>query len=136
MQPELSEPESTHQVSQNYNSETCLKGILKKNSPEVQEWSGTDSQEPSLNHHENGEDCTDPGLLGRIEGTERKSSIRVAPWRQRARNRRETPTQALSEQDAAQEEWPSRTPPPEEIISSKGNGTGQVNDSSLMSQEI
>uniref|UniRef100_A0A3Q2CYJ1 Supervillin c n=1 Tax=Cyprinodon variegatus TaxID=28743 RepID=A0A3Q2CYJ1_CYPVA len=134
MQPEseLSEPESTHQVSQNYNSETCLKGILKKNSPEVQEWSGTDSQEPSLNHHENGEDCTDPGLLGRIEGTERKSSIRVAPWRQRARNRRETPTQALSEQDAAQEEWPSRTPPPEEIISSKGNGTGTHSEEAIV----
>ncbi|MED6288088.1 hypothetical protein CHARACLAT_022917 [Characodon lateralis] len=136
---ELSEPESTHQASQEYNSEPCLKGILKKRRPEGSEWSENEGRELPQNQQQNGEDCTDAEMFGRIEGAERlesqretseveRSSVNVAPWRQRARNRRETPTQVQSEQDAPQEEWPSQSSP-QEIISSAANSsdvTGHV----------
>ncbi|XP_014897424.1 supervillin isoform X6 [Poecilia latipinna] len=112
---ELSEPEPAQRGLQDHNSEPCLKGILKKSRPDDSEGSGTDGQElPPLNQ-QNGEDCTDPEMFGRTEGPERPephrdTSVRVAPWRQRARNRRETPTQLPSDLDS-------------QITSSVGNGS-------------
>uniref|UniRef100_A0A087X4B1 Supervillin c n=1 Tax=Poecilia formosa TaxID=48698 RepID=A0A087X4B1_POEFO len=112
---ELSEPEPAQRGLQDHNSEPCLKGILKKSRPDDSEGSGTDGQElPPLNQ-QNGEDCTDPEMFGRTEGPERPephrdTSVRVAPWRQRARNRRETPIQLPSDLDS-------------QITSSVGNGT-------------
>ncbi|XP_014860285.1 PREDICTED: supervillin-like isoform X1 [Poecilia mexicana] len=112
---ELSEPEPAQRGLQDHNSEPCLKGILKKSRPDDSEGSGTDGQElPPLNQ-QNGEDCTDPEMFGRTEGPERPephrdTSVRVAPWRQRARNRRETPIQLPSDLDS-------------QITSSVGNGS-------------
>ncbi|KAK5624274.1 hypothetical protein CRENBAI_000093 [Crenichthys baileyi] len=146
---ELSEPESTHQGSQEYNSEPCLKGILKKRQPEGLEWSENEGRELPQNQQQNGGDCTDAEMFGRIEGTERLesqretsevecSSVKVAPWRQRARNRRETPTQVLSEQDVPQEEWPSQSSPQDIIssaaISSDDTGT-QAEEQSIEEDE-
>uniref|UniRef100_A0A3P9NVT4 Supervillin c n=1 Tax=Poecilia reticulata TaxID=8081 RepID=A0A3P9NVT4_POERE len=80
-------------------------GILKKSRPDDSEGSGTDGPElPPLNQ-QNGEDCTDLEMFGRTEGPEkpephRDTSVRVAPWRQRARDRRETPTQLPSDLDS------------------------------------
>ncbi|XP_054908025.1 supervillin isoform X3 [Poeciliopsis prolifica] len=117
---ELSEPESTQRDLQDHNSEPCLKGILKKSRPDESERSGTDGQK--LNQ-QNGEDCADPEMLGRSEGPERlephrDTSVKVAPWRQRARNRRETPTQLSSDLDP-------------QIISSVGN----VSDAGTQGEE-
>uniref|UniRef100_A0A3Q2PCL5 Supervillin c n=1 Tax=Fundulus heteroclitus TaxID=8078 RepID=A0A3Q2PCL5_FUNHE len=131
---ELSEPESTHRGSRDCNSVPPSKGILKKSCPEGSEWSGTGGREPLPNHQQNGRDVTDAEMFGRTEGAERlesqretpgvqRSSVRAAPWRQRARNRRETPTPASSERDAPQEERPSRSGPQQEIASSVGNGS-------------
>ncbi|MEQ2192370.1 hypothetical protein XENOCAPTIV_010682, partial [Xenoophorus captivus] len=133
------QPITVDEVSLEYNSEPFLKGILKKRRPEGSEWSENEGQELPQNQQQNGGDCTDAEMFGWIEGAERlesqretseveRSSVKVAPWRQRARNRRETPTQVLSEQDAPQEEWPSQSSP-QEIISSAANSsdvTGQV----------
>uniref|UniRef100_A0A3P9NVN9 Supervillin c n=1 Tax=Poecilia reticulata TaxID=8081 RepID=A0A3P9NVN9_POERE len=102
---ELLEPEPTQRGLQDHNSEPCLKGILKKSRPDDSEGSGTDGPElPPLNQ-QNGEDCTDLEMFGRTEGPEkpephRDTSVRVAPWRQRARDRRETPTQLPSDLDS------------------------------------
>ncbi|XP_032442572.1 supervillin isoform X1 [Xiphophorus hellerii] len=112
---ELSEPESTQRGLQDHNSEPCLKGILKKSRPDDSKRSGTDGQELPLLNQQNGEDCTDPEMFGRSERPERlephrDASVKVAPWRQRAQNRRETPTQLSSDLDS-------------QIISSVGNGS-------------
>ncbi|KAM4717993.1 supervillin isoform 2-T2 [Anableps anableps] len=132
--PELSELESTHQGLQDFNSEPSLKGILKKSRAEGSECSGTDGQELPLNRQQNGGDCTDAEISGRTEGPERleshretsgveRSSVKLAPWRQRARNRRETPTRVSSDQDANLKERPSQSTLQEEIVSSVGNSS-------------
>ncbi|XP_070704176.1 supervillin [Pempheris klunzingeri] len=102
-------------------SEPVLRGILKKSSSGGSEWSRKDA----AGHEQNGGGCEEAGReegAGRQEAPaaprrERRGDSGVeggppapAPWRQRARTRRETiactPTRASSEQDAPQEEEP------------------------------
>lgn len=109
-----------------------LRGILKKSSSGGPEWSRTDAP---FSHEQNGGGCEEEATRGRVESTERQDipvpprrerrgeggSLTAAPWRQRARTRRETiactPTRAWSEQDALQEERNSWTKPQEQLVS-------------------
>ncbi|KAM3597633.1 uncharacterized protein V6R79_007213 [Siganus canaliculatus] len=143
------EPSSTQQSLQRRGSEPALRSILKK-SPE---WSATEGeQKESLCPHEhNGDSCEEAGTRGRMESTERQEirapprrerrqgsggeggSLNAAPWRQRARARRETiactPTRALSEWDTPQEGAPCQTKPQEQLVSTvehSSDSTGRV----------
>ncbi|XP_041673238.1 supervillin isoform X3 [Cheilinus undulatus] len=105
-----------------YASEPGLRGILKKS---CRTESGR--MDASVRHEQNGGSCEDAGLRGRMECTElpeiplpprreRRGASDVesaAPWRQRARNRRETiactPIRVLPEQDGPQEEKPCKS---------------------------
>ncbi|CAI5676151.1 unnamed protein product [Oreochromis niloticus] len=118
----------TQQGPQCYDSEPGLKGILKKSRSAGSEWSRTEASQvdASYSHEQNGGGCREAAIHGSKAGGEREGtstapqrerreasgmeegSQSAAPWRQRARNRRETiactPIRALSEQDAPQQE--------------------------------
>ncbi|XP_029293188.1 supervillin isoform X3 [Cottoperca gobio] len=118
---------------QRHDSEPVLRGILKKSCSGGSEWSGTDA------HEQNGGGCEEAETPGRMESTERQEmpvapprarrqasgaeggSLAAAPWRQRARTRRETiactPTRASSEQDAPQGDRPCKTTLQEQLLS-------------------
>lgn len=115
-------------TQEGHDSEPGLRGILKKSCSGGSEWSRTDGA--PCNHEQNGGGREEAGIQGRTGGTEQQDisaptpqppprrerrqasggeggSSTAAPWRQRARTRRETiactPIRALSEQDAPQE---------------------------------
>ncbi|XP_059203970.1 supervillin [Centropristis striata] len=114
--------ESCGSSQQSHDSEPVLRGILKKSCSGGSEWSRTDGGQTDApcSHEQNGGGCEEAGLQARMEeitapprrarreasGVE-GGSLPAAPWRQRARTRRETiactPIRA-SELDAAQEE--------------------------------
>lgn len=93
-----------------------------------------------FSYEQNGGGCGEAGIEGRMEGNERQEitaapqresreasgveggSLTAAPWRQRARTRRETiactPMRALSEQDAPKEERSFQVKPEEQPLSS------------------
>ncbi|XP_026020056.1 supervillin isoform X9 [Astatotilapia calliptera] len=122
----------TQQGPQCYDSEPGLKGILKKSRSAGSEWSGTEASQvdASYSHEQNGGGCREAAIHGSKAGGEREGtsaapqrdrretsgmeegSQSAAPWRQRARNRRETiactPIRALSEQDAPQQSCQSK----------------------------
>nr|XP_046271575.1 supervillin isoform X2 [Scatophagus argus] len=132
---------SNQQGQQRHESEPGLRGILKKSYSGGSEWSRTDGgqRDAPLYHEQNGGGCEEAGTPKRIENTERQDisvpprrerrqasggeggSLTAAPWRQRARARRETiactPIRASSEQDATQEERNSWTKPQEQLVS-------------------
>ncbi|XP_029996795.1 supervillin isoform X2 [Sphaeramia orbicularis] len=128
--PEL-DPEAgpTQQGLQRYDTEPGLRGILKKSRSGGSDWrtEGGQMDAPPVHEH-NGGGCGDVGVSGRMEEVERQEmtaaprrerreasgvdggSVTAAPWRQRARNRRETiacmPVRISTEQDAGIEEKP------------------------------
>ncbi|XP_041825180.1 supervillin isoform X2 [Melanotaenia boesemani] len=133
-----------------YNPEPVLKGILKKSRSAGPEWSRTEGDRTDAlhSHEQNGGEAE---MDRRMQGTERQDFsaapqrrrreasgvegglMTTAPWRQRARNRRETiactPLKAFSEQDAPQEERPCQISPQEQNISFVGNSvdaTGNI----------
>ncbi|XP_071324857.1 supervillin isoform X3 [Trachinotus anak] len=147
---EPSPGEQDQQGLQRYNSEPGLRGILKKSRSGGSEWSRAEGGQ-TYSHEQNGEGCGEAVTQGRMEGTERQEisaaprrerceasgveggSVKAAPWRQRARNRRETiactPIRASSEQDAPQEERPCQGKPQEQPVSSverSSDTTGRV----------
>ncbi|XP_047428013.1 supervillin isoform X2 [Mugil cephalus] len=108
-------------------SEQGLKGILKKSSSAGSEWSKAEDSETDapFRPEQNGGGCGEAAALRRrVEGSERQELsapprrarasgvegglVTAVPWRQRARNRRETiactPVRASSESDASWEE--------------------------------
>ncbi|XP_042360924.1 supervillin isoform X2 [Plectropomus leopardus] len=128
--------------------EPVLRGILKKSCSGGSEWNRTEGgQTDALSSHEqNGGGCEEAGIQARMEGTEQReicapprrqrreasgveggSPGAAAPWRQRARTRRETiacpPIRALSEHDAPQEERPCQTKLQEQRVSSVGDSS-------------
>ncbi|XP_071060107.1 supervillin isoform X3 [Pseudochaenichthys georgianus] len=128
-----------------HDSEPVLRGILKKSCSGGSEWSRATC------HEQNGGGCEDAGAQGRMESTERQEvpvpprrerrqapgveggSLPAAPWRQRARTRRETiactPIRAVLEQDAAQGERGGQTELQEQLLSSvehRSDTTGRV----------
>ncbi|XP_034075777.1 supervillin isoform X6 [Gymnodraco acuticeps] len=128
-----------------HDSEPVLRGILKKSCSGGSEWSRATC------HEQNGGGCEDAGAQGRMESTERQEvpaaprrerrqapgveggSLPAAPWRQRARTRRETiactPIRAVPEQDAAQGERGGQTELQEQLLSSvehRSDTTGRV----------
>ncbi|XP_033999333.1 supervillin isoform X2 [Trematomus bernacchii] len=134
---------------QRHDSEPILRGILKKSCFGGSEWSRATC------HEQNGGGCEDAGTQGRMESTERQEvpaaprrerrqapgveggSLPTAPWRQRARTRRETiactPIRALPEQDAAQGERGGQTELQEQLLSSvehRSDTTGRVQQQS------
>uniref|UniRef100_A0AAQ5XII0 HP domain-containing protein n=1 Tax=Amphiprion ocellaris TaxID=80972 RepID=A0AAQ5XII0_AMPOC len=138
------ESRPTQQDPQSCDSEPILKGILKKSRSAASDWSRTDGgqiDEP-LSHEQNGGGCAEAEIHKRTEGTEKQEicapprrqrheasaveggSGSAAPWRQRARSRRETiactPIRTMSELDAPQEEKPWQNKP-QDLISSVGN---------------
>ncbi|XP_051796976.1 supervillin isoform X2 [Acanthochromis polyacanthus] len=139
----------TQQDPQRCDSEPSLKGILKKSRSAASDWSHTDGgqNDELLGHEQNGGGCTEAEIHKRTEKQEicapprrqrrdasavEGSSGPTAPWRQRARNRRETiactPIRTTSELDAPQEEKPCQNKP-QEHISCVGNSldtTGRV----------
>ncbi|XP_038561119.1 supervillin isoform X3 [Micropterus salmoides] len=138
---------------QRHGSEPGLRGILKKSCSGGSEWSrmeGGQTDAP-FSYEQNGGGCEEAGIQMRMESTEQQGislaprrerrdasgveggSLTAAPWRQRARTRRETiactPTRALSEQDAPQEEKNSWTKPQEQLASTvehSSDTTGRV----------
>ncbi|XP_070778777.1 supervillin [Enoplosus armatus] len=142
--PEPGEPGGlTQQGLQRHDSEPGLRGILKKSYSGGSEWSRTEGGQTDapFSYEQNGGGCEEAGMQGRMESTERQDisvaprrerreasgeeggSLTAAPWRQRARTRRETiactPIRALSEQDTPREERNSRTKPQEQLVSSE-----------------
>ncbi|XP_008289012.1 supervillin-like isoform X2 [Stegastes partitus] len=129
------EPGPPQQAPQRCDSEPSLKGILKKSRSAASDWSRTDGGQVEQNGGGCGEETHQ-----RTEGTERQEicaaprrqrreasageggSLTAAPWRQRARNRRETiactPIRTLSESDAPQEDSPCQSKLHEQNISS------------------
>ncbi|XP_063759964.1 supervillin isoform X3 [Eleginops maclovinus] len=130
---------------QHHDSEPVLRGILKKSCSGGSEWSRATC------HEQNGGGCEDAGTQGRMESTDRQEmsaaprrerrkasgveggSLPAAPWRQRARTRRETiactPIRALPEQDAAQGDRPQETKLQEQLLPSldhRSDTTGRV----------
>nr|XP_019949803.1 PREDICTED: supervillin-like isoform X1 [Paralichthys olivaceus] len=136
------EPSPGQQGLQRYDSEPGLRGILKKSRSAASEWSGMEGVQVDApcSHEQNGGGCGEAVIQGRMEGAERQGlvapprrkrgeasgaeggKLTATPWRQRARNRRETiactPTRASSEQDAPQEERPCQTRLQEQLASS------------------
>lgn len=127
----------TQEGLQRHDSEPGLRGILKKSGSGGSEWSRTDGA--PFSHEQNGGGCEEAEIQGRTGGTEQQDisaptpqppprrerrqasggeggSSTAAPWRQRARTRRETiactPVRALSEQDAPQEDSWTQTQEP------------------------
>ncbi|XP_049416405.1 supervillin isoform X2 [Epinephelus fuscoguttatus] len=140
-------------TQQSPDSEPVLKGILKKSCFGGSEWSRTEGgqMDAPSSHEQNGGGCEEAGMQGRMRSTEQQEirapprrqrreasgveggSLAAAPWRQRARARRETiactPIRALPEQDAPQEERPCQTVLQEQLVSSVENSsdtTGRV----------
>ncbi|XP_028454623.1 supervillin isoform X1 [Perca flavescens] len=138
---------------QRHDSEPVLRGILKKSCSGGSEWSRTDGGQTDTptSHEQNGGGCEEAGIQGRRENTEQQEmsaaprrerrkasgveggSLTAAPWRQRARTRRETiactPIRALSEQDAPQEERPCQMKLQEQLVPSvehSSDTTGRV----------
>ncbi|XP_032393101.1 supervillin isoform X2 [Etheostoma spectabile] len=129
----------TQQGLQRHDSEPVLRGILKKS---CSEWSRTDGGQTDAptSHEQNGGGFEEAGMQGKRESTERQEmsapprrerrkapgveggSLTAAPWRQRARTRRETiactPIRALSEQDAPQEDRPGQMKLQEQLVPS------------------
>ncbi|XP_054463467.1 supervillin [Anoplopoma fimbria] len=144
---------STQQGLQRHDSEPFLRGILKKSCSGGSEWSrkeGGQTDGPS-SHEQNGGGCEEAGMQGRRGSAELQEmssatrrergeapggeggSLTAAPWRQRARTRRETigctPIRVLSEQDTPQEERPSQTKLQGQLVSSADHSsetTGRV----------
>ncbi|XP_040918455.1 supervillin isoform X2 [Toxotes jaculatrix] len=136
-------PDTEHspaqQGLQRYDSEPGLRGILKKSRSGGSERSWMEGSHTD-SHEQNGGGCGEAVIQGRTEGTERQEivsaprrerceasgveegSLTAAPWRQRARNRRETiactPIRALSEQDTPQEERSCQAKPQDQSASS------------------
>ncbi|XP_035510487.1 supervillin isoform X6 [Morone saxatilis] len=132
----------TQQGLRRHDSEPGLRGILKKSSSGGPEWSRTDGGQTDapFSHEQNGGGCEEAGIQKRTVSTDRQDipvpprrerrqasgveggSLTAAPWRQRARTRRETiactPIRASSEQDAPLEENNSWTQPQEQLVSS------------------
>ncbi|XP_051243836.1 supervillin isoform X4 [Dicentrarchus labrax] len=132
----------TQQGLRRHDSEPGLRGILKKSSSGGPEWSRTDGGQTDapFSHEQNGAACEEAGIQERTESTERQDipvpprrarrqalgveggSLTAAPWRQRARTRRETiactPIRASSEQGAPLEENNSWTQPQEQLVTS------------------
>lgn len=140
--PGPGEPSPTQQGLQRYDSEPGLRGILKKSRSGGPEWSMTESSkmDAPFSHEQNGGGCGEAEIQGRMEGSEMQEisaaprrerreasgveggSLTAAPWRQRARARRETiactPIRASSEQDAPKEERSCRVKTEEQPVSS------------------
>eukprot|EP00064_Thunnus_orientalis_P018442 superscaffoldBa00004255_g18541 len=140
--PGPGEPSPTQQGLQRYDSEPGLRGILKKSRSGGPEWSMTESSkmDAPFSHEQNGGGCGEAEIQERMEGSERQEisaaprrerreasgveggSLTAAPWRQRARARRETiactPIRASSEQDAPKEERSCRVKTEEQPVSS------------------
>ncbi|XP_035852630.1 supervillin isoform X3 [Sander lucioperca] len=141
------------QGQQGHDSEPVLRGILKKSCSGGSEWSRTDGSQTDTptSHEQNGGGCEEAGIQGRRESTEEQEmsaaprrerrkasgveggSLTAAPWRQRARTRRETiactPIRAMSEQDAPQEERPCQIKLQEQLVPSvehSSDTTGRV----------
>ncbi|XP_027141350.1 supervillin isoform X3 [Larimichthys crocea] len=137
----------TEQGLRRHDSEPGLRGILKKSSTVSSEWTRTESGQTDApsSHEQNGRGCEEAETQGRIERTERPNipvppprrerrqaaggeggSLPAAPWRQRARNRRETiacmPVRAMSEQETPLEE----TRPQEELVSTVEHSSDTV----------
>ncbi|CAK6961185.1 supervillin [Scomber scombrus] len=136
------EPSPTQQSLPRSESEPGLRGILKKSRSGGPEWSMTESNklDAPFSHEQNGGGCGEAGIQERMEGTERQEipvaprrqrrqasgveggSLTAAPWRQRARARRETiactPIRALTDQDAPNEERSCQVKPEEQSVSS------------------
>ncbi|XP_078125155.1 supervillin isoform X2 [Sander vitreus] len=138
---------------QRHDSEPVLRGILKKSCSGGSEWSRTDGSQTDTptSHEQNGGGCEEAGIQGRTESTEQQEmsaaprrerrkasgveggSLTAAPWRQRARTRRETiactPIRTMSEQDAPQEERPCQIKLQEQLVPSvehSSDTTGRV----------
>lgn len=129
----LEESGPTQQGPQRYDSEPGLKGILKKSRSAGSEWSKTEASQIDAphSHEQNGGSFGEAVTHGSKDGSETEEisaalrrdrreatgieggSLTAAPWRQRARNRRETiactPIRASSEQDAPQQEGSCQT---------------------------
>lgn len=125
---------------QHHDSEPGLKGILKKSCSGGSEWSRTEESQinSSFSNEQNGTGCEDTTIQGRLEGTQTHeissaprrerptdvegSSPTAAPWRQKARNRKETsasiPVRTLSEQDPPLDERSCDAKPQEQSVSS------------------
>ncbi|XP_053299211.1 supervillin [Pleuronectes platessa] len=142
-QPRLdAEPSPGQQGLQRSDSEPGLRGILKKSRSAGSEWSGMEDAltDAPYSHEQNGGGCGEAVIQGRVEGAERQEpvapprrvrreasgvdggSLAATPWRQRARNRRETiactPIRVSSEQEAPREEKPCQTRLQEQSVSS------------------
>ncbi|XP_023266730.1 supervillin-like isoform X2 [Seriola lalandi dorsalis] len=147
------EPGPGQQGQQRHDSEPGLRGILKKSRSGGSEWSRTEDGQADAPyiHEQNGGGCGETVIQGRMEGTERQEiaaaprrerceassaegvSVTAAPWRQRARNRRETiactPIIVSTEQDAPREERPCQAKLQEQLGSSveySSDTTGRV----------
>ncbi|XP_026180656.1 supervillin isoform X2 [Mastacembelus armatus] len=137
----------TKQGLQCSDSEPGLKGILKKSHSEWSRAEGS-QMDVSCNPEPNGGGCGDAAVHVVVEGSKRQEilppprrvrreasaadggSVPVAPWRQRARNRRETiacaPTRVLSEQDTPLEERPCQTKPKEQEVLSTEHSSDTI----------
>ncbi|XP_069021347.1 supervillin isoform X2 [Embiotoca jacksoni] len=157
--PRTGEPGPTQPGLQHYDSEPGLKGILKKSRSAGSGWSRTDGgqRDAAFGYEQNGGGGGEAETRGRNEGAERPEiaaaarrerreasgveggSLTAAPWRQRARNRRETiactPIRAFSEQDAPQEERLGQTQE-EQSISSEGNGSDRTGRDQQEEEEV
>ncbi|XP_062264648.1 supervillin isoform X3 [Platichthys flesus] len=136
------QPSPGQQGLQRSDSEPGLRGILKKSRSAGSEWSGMEDAltDAPYSHEQNRGGCGEAVIQGRVEGAERQDpvapprrvrreasgvdggSLAATPWRQRARNRRETiactPIRVSSEQDAPREERPCQTRLQEQSVSS------------------
>lgn len=132
---------------QRHDSEPGLRGILKKSCSGDGSRTEAALKDAPFTHEQNGGGCEDAGNQRRMESVERQDiSVpprrerrqasageggfpAAAPWRQRARTRRETiactPIRALSEPDTPQEEGDSWTKLQEQLVSTVEH-TGRV----------
>ncbi|XP_029364826.1 supervillin isoform X3 [Echeneis naucrates] len=142
------EPSPGQQGPQSRDSEPGLRGILKKSRSGVAEQSRAEGgqTEAPHSHEQNGGGCGEAVIRGRAEGTDRQeiiapprrhrrgatgvegASVAGAPWRQRARNRRETiactPVRDSSEPEAPQEDRPQQHTA--SSVEQSPNSTGRV----------
>lgn len=123
---------------QQQDSESGLRGILKKCCSGGSEWNRTEESQvdSSFSHEQNGKDCEDPEIKGRLEEIEKQEfsttpwrerpasveggSQTAAPWRQKCRNRKETsastPARASPEQDPPVDERFCQAMPQEQSV--------------------
>lgn len=138
----------SQQGLQLHDPQPALRGILKKSSSGGSEWSRTE-QEP-LGHQQNGGGgCEEAGtqvksaepqdtLVPPPRRERRQASggeigpLPAAPWRQRARTRRETiactPIRVSSEQDASQEERNTWRRSQEQLVSTREADTSDTSE--------